>query len=179
MANLIKAGGYAGIISPIIFAIFLAAAVYNYPSYNPTTNFLSDLGIGPSAVFFNSGVIIAGLLGILFSLALYKKFNSKISRAGSILLVIGNIFLILVGIFSEQYGILHTIISTLFFLFIILSLLFIGAGSVKAKTGYGAFIAGLFIIGIFAFGINPIQEYLAVGTILVWSFAMGIHLLRL
>jgi len=180
--NLTGVGGLSAILIPIVFGLFVIIAVYNYPSYSPYTTYLSDLGVGEaSSVFFNSGVVIAGLLGIIVSFAVYE-FGSKLCRIGSVLLFASAASLIGVGIVTEYYGVIHSVISRTFFISAVMSLFFIGAGIVKTTknaTGYITFIIGLLITILFLiFGLQPITEIFSVGLLVAWSLLIGAYFIR-
>lgn len=179
--NQIRTGGYAALFSPIIFILFAITAISNYISYSPFTTYFSDLGIGiNSALFFNLGISIVGLLGILVAVTFWK-FESKLTRIGSVLFLIGSISLTSIGLFTETFGIIHSVVSHMFFVFTTISLLFIGSGiyrSHKHKVGILTLIISVFIIVIFVIlGKQPITEFVTVSLILFWSFATGLYLI--
>jgi hypothetical membrane protein len=63
--------------SSIIFSIIIS----NWFSW--INNALSDLGAKePSAIIFNSGLILSGFFLILFSLSLYNFFKGLLSKIG-------------------------------------------------------------------------------------------------
>lgn len=96
------------------FLIFMNVAAYLYPGYSVSENYISDLGVGPSAYIFNSSIIILGILGITGSYLLYKE---GIDKVFVFLLFMASIGAAGVGVFPENMGILHTIPSFITFLF--------------------------------------------------------------
>lgn len=96
-----------------VLGIIIAEALY--PGYNTSENWISDLGIGPSALIFNSSVFLLGVLGITGTYFIHRVFNSRLF---SILLAIANMGAIGVGLFTEDFGIVHTIFAVILFLFI-------------------------------------------------------------
>jgi hypothetical membrane protein len=44
------------------FILCLIIAEAAYPGYSVSANYISDLGVGPSAIIFNSSVFLLGLL---------------------------------------------------------------------------------------------------------------------
>lgn len=96
------------------FILFMNIASYLYPGYSVSENYISDLGVGPSALIFNSSIIILGLLGVIGSYLLYKSGVDKIFTTFVFLASLGAAG---VGVFPENMGILHTISSLITFLF--------------------------------------------------------------
>jgi len=96
-----------------VLGIIIAEALY--PGYSTSENWISDLGIGPSALIFNSSVFLLGVLGITGTYFIHRAFNSRLF---SILLAIANMGAIGVGLFTEDFGIVHTIFAVILFLFI-------------------------------------------------------------
>jgi len=179
--NWIKIGGIAAIIGPIIFVVLTGMAIVNYSDYNPLTNYLSDLGFsGTSAIFFNAGCIIAGIAGIFLAAALYKISKKSTNRTGPFVFLLGSISLIGVGVLSEQYGMIHTIISAIFFGLIGISILFFGKGfwEKEKKLSYISLIVAIFIAAFLASGIAPLLEHLAVAAIIIWSACIGIYVIK-
>ncbi|MEM4141260.1 MAG: DUF998 domain-containing protein, partial [Nitrososphaeria archaeon] len=46
------------------FILFMIVAEALYPGYNISFNYISDLGVGPSASIFNSSVFLLGLTAV-------------------------------------------------------------------------------------------------------------------
>lgn len=179
MSNWTKIGKLSAFIAPMSFVLLTAAAVYNYPGYNAHENFLSDLGVGEkSAVFFNSAAIIAGFFAILLSFALYRIFrNSSLCKGGSVTLTFGGIFLIGIGIITEQYAVIHATVSGLFFASLSVTLIIFGLALRKRlHLAYFFTFAGIIISLSFYFGITPLLEHIAVALIILWSLGVGIFL---
>jgi hypothetical membrane protein len=57
-----KVAGMLFFIAATQFVLGLTIAEALYPGYSVSDNYISDLGIGPSAVIFNSSVFLLGLL---------------------------------------------------------------------------------------------------------------------
>ncbi|MDD1769690.1 MAG: DUF998 domain-containing protein, partial [Methanomassiliicoccales archaeon] len=116
-------GGAAGLVLPIFFAVMwtLAAVVNGHWVLGRDT--LSELGGQvPSRWIFNVAVIVSGVLGIDFSFRLFVKFaDSRLGRAGSVVLAIASIGLVSVGVFPIDTGQPHTIASVFFFTVVALS----------------------------------------------------------
>lgn len=120
--------GLCGLLSAIILFISLSMSISLAPWFSWTGNWLSDLGgslgqtplwaaRGISSVFFNSGLIIAGLIGILFSIALRKSwlFRTSLGNASTLLLSVNMVALCGIGLFPVPLGKLHVVSSLTFF----------------------------------------------------------------
>ncbi|MBU0530223.1 MAG: DUF998 domain-containing protein [Nanoarchaeota archaeon] len=177
-----KKGGTAAILSGLVFIIFTAIAVLNYPDYSPYTTYLSDLGVGPTAIFFNVGLVVAGLLGLVLAAGVYQ-IRSNICVVGTFLLLFTNIALMEIGIFSENFGLSHTFMSWTFFFFATFMLFVVGTGiakTEKSRTGYITILLGVIIVVQFLIlgGAHPITEFIAVALIILWSFLIGLYLIK-
>ncbi len=108
--NPVKTAAYSGIVSALAFTVLFVLAAFNYGDYDVTSNFLSDLGRGTPAFFFNSGLAVSGFLGMAFGYGM-TKISSKIPAAlGAKMLIVASASLFGVGIFPEQYGIIHVLV---------------------------------------------------------------------
>ncbi len=95
---------------------FLAAMLYAesiYPNYSSSENFISDLGVGPTAAIFNSSAIIAGVGAIGAALLLFLAFKKWLFAA---LLGLAGFGILGVGLFPEGSG-LHGVFAATAFIF--------------------------------------------------------------
>lgn len=119
-----KISGFCGILIPIVIFINIGIAIFYSPWFNWTKNALSDLGIeGISAFFFNNGMILGGILVLIFSIGLVKRLEVK---TGGYVLFLSSIALIGIGVFPETMFTIHWIFSALFFITLTIALLIIG-----------------------------------------------------
>ncbi len=93
-------------------AMMIGAAIR--PSYSIATNTISDLGVGSSALLFNSSIIILGILIIISALLLRTGLRSTVF---AMLLVLTGIGAAGVGIFPETTGAPHLIFALIAFVF--------------------------------------------------------------
>ncbi|RLJ09554.1 MAG: hypothetical protein DRP15_03350 [Candidatus Aenigmatarchaeota archaeon] len=115
-----RIGYWCGVLGIIIGTTSVAIAIVISPWFSFTDNWLSDLGVRyPEAVFFNTGLILAGLLGSIFSLFFVKNMTGYI-------LFVSTVSLMGVGLFPETTGPLHFYSSVMFFVSSILSMLLTG-----------------------------------------------------
>jgi len=91
--------------------IIIAEALY--PGYSTSENYISDLGVGPSSLIFNSSVF---LLGVLVVGGAYFIYLADF-RLFSILLATAGIGAMGVGLFPEDAGVIHVVFSFVTFLF--------------------------------------------------------------
>ncbi len=106
----------AGILFFVAAAQFVMALVVSealYPGYSISNNYISDLGVGPSSLIFNSSVIV---LGLLLAVGTYFLGSAKF-RTVRILLYLTSIGSIGVGVFNEDFAVPHEIASMMVFLF--------------------------------------------------------------
>ena len=116
----LKICGLCGIISTIIFFIFIGLAIWLSPWFSWTDHFLSDIagslgdtsiwaGRGIASIFLNSGLILAGLIGIIFVVLIMKTrlFQSNLGKLGIFVLFIDMSALCGVGIFPVTLGNIH------------------------------------------------------------------------
>ncbi|MCW4024514.1 MAG: DUF998 domain-containing protein [Candidatus Bathyarchaeota archaeon] len=114
----LKIGAAAGIATPIVAFVCISVAIASYPAFNWETNALSDLGVvsGITGPVFNSGLIVAGILGFCFAtFGLYTYFTSHLGKAGSLLFAAATVALTAIGIFNENFHPTHYIVSVAFF----------------------------------------------------------------
>ena len=116
-----KIPGTLFFIAATQFVIFLEIAESLYPGFSLSDNWISDLGVGPSALIFNISVVLLGLL-ILSGVFLQRK-NSDF-KILNILLFVMAIATIGIGIFTEDFAYVHGAIAAVAFLFAGLSAIF-------------------------------------------------------
>jgi len=109
-----KVGGALLFIASVQCILGIITAEALYPSYSTSENYISDLGVGPSALLFNSSII---LLGVLLVGGAYFIQRALGSRLFSILLTITGVGAMGVGFFPKNFGIIHGIASLIIFLF--------------------------------------------------------------
>jgi hypothetical membrane protein len=125
-----KVSSVCGILAPIIAFAFILLAIAFYSQFSWTDNALSDLGIvsGATAVFFNSGLIISGVLIILFGLGLPILFDNRLlGKISASAFIIDALALIAIGVFPESAKPMHYYASVAFFVLLPISMLLITA----------------------------------------------------
>ncbi|MDT7861755.1 MAG: DUF998 domain-containing protein [Saccharolobus sp.] len=104
-----KISGYLILIGVSQFFLCMLIAEAIYPNYSIKSNYISDLGIGKTAIIFNTSIILMGVLIIIASITLRKLI--------SILFFMTGLGSMLVGIFPETTGLIHLIAALIAFLF--------------------------------------------------------------
>jgi len=175
-----KAAVLCGLLAVVAFLVLYIVAMSLDSSYAFGKNYLSDLGVSDGAWAFNAALIITGLLLIPFSVlglgpALGAKLWATISK---VLLVIAALFLVSIGIFTEDAGDIHGVVSYGFFLTMLAVFAFVAHALFKSKyLGKSGYVLSLLVfvfgIGLLPMGGNPLSETLAVLGIIVWGLVMG------
>ncbi|UCD92633.1 MAG: DUF998 domain-containing protein [Methanobacteriota archaeon] len=172
-------GSICGIPAPIIFLICYLISWSQSPWYVFGGRYLSDLGVGEGAIAFNTGLIVAGLLALPFAFSLWRLLGTTISSSlGAIVLAASGIALMSVGIFTEDFGNLHFIVSVLFFSLTLLTVLLLIWPLIRSPrfkyVGFFSFILTLTTLAVVApIGFNPLSETIAVMMILVWMLVVA------
>jgi len=161
--------------SEFLMGMIIAEALYG-SGYSISQNFISDLGVGPSAWVFNGSVIILGALTIAAAVSGRKVF-------GPILVILLNLMgagAIGVGVFTENFGIVHSIVALVAFLFGALSAVWtfrlVQPPFAYLSAAFGAIslvALGLYISGTFLGLGRGGMERMIVYPILAWAAAFG------
>jgi len=183
----------SGIVGPLTAFLGITVAVALSSSwFNWFNNALSDLGVSPAALFFNGGLIACGLLTLPFALRLtiiLRGNHRLIGTASGLLLVASMLFLVGVGVFTEDAGDIHKIVSVIFFVTLLLS--GIAAGSTlilnPSTRLYGALAVSLSLTSTAVWAIywllHPwggvaIPEFISAITAYLWVAPLNIYLYR-
>ena len=158
------------------FSVFLVIAEAIYPGYSVSGNFISDLGVGPAANVFNGSVILLGLLAFGAVYVSRRLFD----RVLLILLLLTGIGAVGVGVFTEAFGGVHTVVSFIAFVFAGLSAIW-SSRFVKPPLSYVAIVLGVF--GLLALVLFAAKVYLGldqggmermiVYPVLAWAMSFG------
>lgn len=130
----LKIGGVLYIIAVFQFLVFELVAETLYPSYSVSNNYISDLGATcvtppsttscvvhqPSATIFDTTVFFLGL--ILFA-GTFLVYHGTRKKPYVIATAVADLAVLLLGIFPENTGWVHAIISEIAFLFSGISLI--------------------------------------------------------
>ncbi len=164
-----------------MLAIMIAEFIY--PGYSVSTNYISDLGVwgNPSAAIFNPSIV---LFGILLLAAAYFLRPWARTWMLPLLLTFTAIGAIGVGIFTEDFGAIHTLFSVITFLF--------GAITAIASFSYispplsylSVLLGAISLLMLILLGLNQDlgiglggMERMVAYPVLLWSLAFGGHLM--
>ena len=108
-------GRIAGILFLVASAQFilgLVVAEASYSGYSIADNYISDLGVGPSSMAFNSSAFLFGVLSLIGAYFLPRTVDF---RSLTVLLILMAIGAIGVGIFTSAFTTIHGIVSLMAF----------------------------------------------------------------
>jgi hypothetical membrane protein len=182
--NYTKYAGALAFVGTFQFIIAMIVAEAKYTGYSISNNYISDLGVGPTASIFNTSIIIFGIVIVIVSYLVYKSINVKLFPA---LMFIAGLGAALVGVFPENspYHI-HTLVSFVTFFFGSLAVI----SSFRIQKRIMSYISvligllslislGLFISGItLGIGVGGIERLIAY-PILLWTLYFSGYLYSL
>ena len=179
--------GVCGITSQLVGLTTLLAVVYSSPWFSWTENHLSVLGTeGSTATLFNSGLILTGILSLIFAIGLGKSLLSgqRLGQWGMISLVLGSVAFSAMGIFPRTTGIPHNCVSLAFFVFVYLAIFLIGIMAITASQKIWGVLSLTAVILIAVFQLVPwpwsggaIPQLLSCLPWSLWTIAFGVRLL--
>lgn len=150
-----------GILGAVLAYPFIAISIILTPWFNFYDNALSDLGNiawnAPIAHVYNAGLILSGFLVALFALLTSLKHRLWSYLSWSILLMLTGLDLALIGVFPEDAGRIHGVVSIIFFTMMIIVMLVYGLCSLTVKN----YFAGVLSIA------------LSVASAIVWMVKWG------
>ncbi|MDH5450500.1 MAG: DUF998 domain-containing protein [Candidatus Bathyarchaeota archaeon] len=174
------AGGFL-FVGSVQFLLFLIIAESLYPGYSVSENYISDLGVGTTSLVFNSSVFLLGVTVVAGAYFFQCAFDSKLL---SILFAITGLGAMGVGLFPENFGILHAVASLVTFLFGGLSAIM----SYKLQSpplSYFSVLLG--VLSLAALALFGSSTYLGIGKggmermiaypALLWAVGFGSYLL--
>lgn len=162
-AGYIRLAGGIGIVASLFgLSAVLAATFIAGSSFSWSKNALSDIGVSPVALaanVFNYSLVLTGILNFIFTLGFVKAYaKGMLFYAGGMLLVLGEASLSFIGVFTEAYGRLHTVVSTAYFALFPLALIVVGFAFKKMNLtakGYVSILAGIAAALVILGGITP------------------------
>ena len=203
--NYLKLAGFLLFISSLMLTLGFIAAEALYPNYDFSINKLSDLGARapvsmwpmpesdviihqPSALIFNSVCTVIGLLIVVTSWLIVKGSGSKILAA---LLFLVGIGAVIVGLLTEQMGMIHYMGAMLVFILGPLAAI-ASSRSVKRPLNYLFIVTGLIslafvpIVAMDVFSalstntvaITGAAENMIVYPFFLWMLAFGTYLVK-
>lgn len=175
-----KVAGTLLFLGAVQFLIVLVVAEALYPNYSISLNYISDLGVGSTALIFNSSVFLLGLLVVAGAYFIREAFKSNFLF---ITLTLTGIGTMMVGLFPETAGVMHTIASLITFLFGGLATI-VSYKVEKPPFSYLSVVLGA--LGLVGLGLFASGNYLSLGVggmermiahpVLLWAVGFGGHL---
>jgi hypothetical membrane protein len=127
----LRVSGICGFLAPVIVFALIFSAIASYSEFSWVDNALSDLGVvaGVTAVLFNAGLIIGGVLCFVFATGLFMFLGERaVGRIGAFVFVLVSLALFAIGVFPENIRPVHYFVSVMFFVLLPLSMLVIVGG---------------------------------------------------
>ncbi|MEM3851810.1 MAG: DUF998 domain-containing protein [Methanomassiliicoccales archaeon] len=149
------AAGILLTVGGIQFLIMMLVAETIYPSYSVSKNYISDLGVGRTALLFNISIILLGLL-IILSGYLLRSFYLPLFPV----FFLAGLGAALVGIFPENTGEIHSLSALLVFAMGGIATYFILA---RVRSVLSLIWAVLGTIGLAALALFAAGHYLGLG----------------
>ena len=179
------------------FVLCLIIAEALYSGYSVSGNYISDLGVGPSSIVFNSSVF---LLGVLLLIGIYFLRHNSNFKTVNVMLLLMAVGAIGVGIFTKDFRTIHGAVSSMAFFFaglsaitsfkilekplslisIILGLMTLGALALFSAglIASGSLTSNEAFDSVFFLGLGPGgMERMIVYPALMWLAGFGVRLL--
>ena len=196
-----QVAGVCGLLGIITATSSIALAIFYSPSnFSITQNWLSDLGgtsytgimhgvyrpmvSSPTTeLLFNSGLAVAGVLGIIFALGLLSDAHSPTYRLGAVCMILGLAAEAGIGLLPEPLGVIHDVITFVFVIFCAAAMFLIGgslvASSVKPLGGFSIAL-GIIALASSTQYVNwrAAAEIIFSAAIALWVVVFSIRMLR-
>ena len=163
------------------FLLFMIIAEALYPGYSTSANYISDLGVGSTAVIFNCSMVIFGVLAAVSGYYLFFIFKDKIFAG---LMVLAGLGAVMVGLFPETTGIPHYIGAIMVFFLGALAAIY-SYKVLKTPFAWLSVILGLISLLALAhivmqtdygLGVGGIERMIAY-PIIIWTLGLGAYLM--
>ena len=186
----LRFAGVCGLLGAVLPLIMILSATFLSSWFRWDTNALSELGVGEQALLFNSAVLLGGLFSFLFALGLRQYLGKgKSISAGVVLIMIGSVCLALVGIFTIDNIVMHSIVALGYFILVPAGFLLMGSGTKESVVQGLSFACGIVaLLAILAFPVIILALPFKVGfavpelieglTISAWVVFMSAKLLK-
>ena len=188
--KIIRIAGISGIIASTLPLIMIFASTMLEKSFSWNKNALSDIGVSQTAWLFNSALIVGGLLNFLLAIGLRNYLaKTRWLKIGVSLFTISSISLALVGVFTENYNIIHALVALGYLLLAPLGIICIGRGEKSKQFGKVSLAIGtialltIFGLPIITFVVNlqigfAVPEFAESLALSIWTFWVSLRLLK-
>ena len=149
----LKISGVSGVLAPLVAFTFISLAIVYSPQFSWTENALSDLGVqeGVTAILFNYGLIIVGILALVFVSGLFVLQKTMLGRVGAFIFILAALTLMAIGVFPENVKPAHYYASVGFFVLFPISTFVIGATfllTAEVKLGLFTFLVAAVAVAV-------------------------------
>jgi hypothetical membrane protein len=129
---------------------------------------------GITAITFNSGLVVSGILFIVFATGLFALlYKYVVGRVGASVFILSCISLIGIGIFNESFSPLHYIFSVAFFvLFPVSMLILVGAFWINGSRRLSVFTFTMALAAAIVWGLQLTVQY--VSNVAIPEFISGL-----
>ena len=186
---LIRLAGISGIISSTLPLIMIFASTILDKSFSWNKDALSDIGVSQLSWLFNSALVVGGLLNLMFAFGLRNNLGkARGLKIGVLLVIVSSISLALVGVFTENYSIIHALVALGYLLLTPLGLICIGWGEKSHQIGKVSLVLGItallaiLVLPIITFAANlqigfAVPEFLESLVLSIWTFWVSLKLI--
>lgn len=169
----IRTAAAVGLTGIAVFSICWICAVVSDSSWIFGVNMSSDLGVSDTNAhyFFNYGCMSAGILIYIYGILAAYFSGSTLDRISYVLIALAGMFLIGVGIFTEDVGWPHNLCAYSLFISISISALIRLILYVIYKNTLSAVVTAVLILLIVVIALTqtfPFLEASAVILIMIW-----------
>jgi len=116
-----------GVVAALAAYPFILASIALSPWFNIYNNALSDLGNtvsnGSVGYVYDLGLVLSGALVLAFAALVSREIRDRRVLAWTVPLIVAAADLVMVGVFSENTGSIHGLVSEVFFIMIIVAML--------------------------------------------------------
>lgn len=144
-----KVAGFLFLVGGVQGVLGIIIAEACFPGYSTSENYISDLGVGPSALVFNSSLCILGMLGIVGAYLIQQALHIRLFP---LVLGIASLGVVGVGLFPENFGKIHFVFSLITFLFAGLSAILSSKLENPPLSYFSAFLGILALTALVLFG---------------------------
>lgn len=155
-ASWYRIAAWCGFLTPIVSLGAIVLAISRATRwFSWQHNWLSDLGVHEgSALPFNAGLFISGILALVLARGVYSYYRHYTpSRIGALIFMAGACALMGIGVFTENAGEIHYVVSVLFFSLVPISYMIMGGFALvrrARKRGAIPFMAGFLAAAMWA-----------------------------
>lgn len=154
--------------------------------YSPFWQYISELGMGPTALIFNMGMVAAGVIGLPATPAIRRALGGSLAvTAGALSWLLGAVAMVGVGVFPMTPVFFmvnpHGLVSP--FIGLSLAAAFLGY-SLARNTGkpllkiYGWLGLAILAVGVaLAVTRDPLLEWVTAVVMIAWFTLFGVHML--